>query len=656
MSMSSLFGIGSSALAAFQRALNTTAHNIANANTEGYSRQQVEFVSRPPQYSGFGYLGTGVDTVGVRRIYDGFVENQVRGYTASSAELQTFHRFATQVDDVLADPDAGMSSALQRFFGAMQDLANDPASTAARQVVISEGQALADRFHALGGWLQGVGDQVNTAIQGSVDEINRLTTAIADLNHKIVLADGVADEQPPNDLLDQRDTLIRQLAEKVSVTTVTQDDGSINVMVGTGQALVVGNTVTRLTTYRAEGVQAPLKVGLEAGANGLVPISEQLSGGELGGLLGFRERMLDPAVNDLGRIALAVGQFVNEQHQRGMDLSGSLGEAFFTVGDPQWDAYPGTGSALSVAWDDVGQLTGAEYKLQFDGSNWSLNRTDTGQSVAMSGSGTAADPFIVDGMRIVVDPAAAAGDTFLLQPVRNGAMDLQLRITDPALIAAASPVLASASTANTGSASVTPGEVTDISNAAFQGNPGALTPPVLIRFTSATTYEIYDNTNPASPTLLETVTGYDPAAGDEVFPSPGGLDYGYRVRISGAAAAGDEFSVAYNTGGTGDNRNALSLAGLFDARLLGNGTESVNQAYQRMVGEAGSTTRQVEMAGVAQDRMLERSIAEREAIAGVNLDEEAANLVRYQQAYQAAAQVIAAADEMFQTLLNATRG
>ncbi len=656
MSMSSLFGIGSSALAAFQRALNTTAHNIANANTEGYSRQQVEFVSRPPQYSGFGYLGTGVDTVGVRRIYDGFVENQVRGYTASSAELQTFHRFATQVDDVLADPDAGMSSALQRFFGAMQDLANDPASTAARQVVISEGQALADRFHALGGWLQGVGDQVNTAIQGSVDEINRLTTAIADLNHKIVLADGVADEQPPNDLLDQRDTLIRQLAEKVSVTTVTQDDGSINVMVGTGQALVVGNTVTRLTTYRAEGVQAPLKVGLEAGANGLVPISEQLSGGELGGLLGFRERMLDPAVNDLGRIALAVGQFVNEQHQRGMDLSGSLGEAFFTVGDPQWDAYPGTGSALSVAWDDVGQLTGAEYKLQFDGSNWSLNRTDTGQSVAMSGSGTTADPFIVDGMRIVVDPAAAAGDTFLLQPARNGAMDLQLRITDPALIAAASPVLASASTANTGSASVTPGEVTDISNAAFQGNPGALTPPVLIRFTSATIYEIYDNTNPASPTLLETVTGYDPAAGDEVFPSPGGLDYGYRVRISGAAAAGDEFSVDYNTGGTGDNRNALSLAGLFDARLLGNGTESVNQAYQRMVGEAGSTTRQVEMAGVAQDRMLERSIAEREAIAGVNLDEEAANLVRYQQAYQAAAQVIAAADEMFQTLLNATRG
>jgi len=656
MSMSSLFGIGSSALAAFQRALNTTAHNIANVNTEGYTRQQVEFVSRPPQYSGYGYLGTGVDTAGVRRVYDGFVETQLRGYTASSTELDTFYQFATQIDDVLADPDTGMSGALQRFFNAMQDLSSDPTSIAARQVVLSEGQALVDRFQELGGWLRGIGDQVNTAIQGSVDEINRLSMAIADLNHKIVLAEGVADEQPPNDLLDQRDILIRQLAEKVSVTTVTQDDGSINVMVGTGQALVVGNSVTRLVTYRAEGVQAPLKVGLEAGANGLVPVSDQLSGGELGGLLGFRERMLDPAINDLGRMALGVGRFVNEQHQRGMDLNGVLGGEFFTLGEPQWDAFPGTGSTLSLAWDDIGQLTGAEYKLQFDGSNWSLNRTDTGQAVTMAGNGTVADPFVADGMRIVVDPAAAAGDTFLLQPARNGAMDLQLRITDTAMIAAASPVLASASSANAGTAAITPGEVTDITDPAFQTNPGALTPPVLIRFTSATTYEIYDNSNRASPVLLETVNGYDPVTGDQVFPSPGGRDYGYRVHISGAAVAGDEFLVDYNTGGIGDNRNALALAGLFNEKLLGGGTESINQAYQRMVGEAGSTTRQVELAAGAQNRMLERSIAEREAISGVNLDEEAANLVRYQQAYQAAARVIAAADEMFQTLLNATRG
>jgi len=656
MTMSGLFGIGSSALAAFQSALNTTAHNIANVNTEGYSRQQVEFGSRPPQYTGYGYIGTGVDTKSVERIFDNFVESQVRGYTASSSELEVFHNYATQIDNVLADPDAGLSTAMQRFFGALQDLADDPTATAARQVVVSEAQALTDRFHSLNGWLEGINDQVNASLEGSVDEVNRLTTAIADLNHKIVLAEGVADEQPPNDLLDQRDSLIRELAEHVSVTTSRQDDGSINVMVGTGQALVVGNSVTHMTTYRAEGVHAPLKIGLDAGSNGVIPITDQLSGGKIGGLIGFRERMLDPAVNELGRIALGIGQFVNEQHARGMDLNGALGEELFAIGEPQWDTYPGVTSSLSVSWEDIGQVTGADYKLQLDGGSWTISRTDTKEVLSMSGSGTAADPFIVDGMRIVVDPAAANGDTFLLQPGRNGAADLQLRISDPALIAAASPVLASAAPANSGTASITPGTVTDIDNPAFQASPGALSPPLMIRFTAPDTYQIYDNSNPASPALLETVSGYDAAAGSDLFPTPGGLDYGYQVRISGSAAAGDEFTVDYNSGGVGDNRNALALADIFDAKLMDDGTESVNDAYRRLVGDVGATTRQSEMAGAAQDRMLERSLAERDAISGVNLDEEAANLVRYQQAYQAAAQVVAAANEMFQTLLNATRG
>ena len=656
MTMSGLFGIGSSALAAFQSALNTTAHNIANASTQGYSRQQVEFGSRPPQYTGYGYIGKGVDIKRIERNYDHFVESQVRGYTASSSELEVFHGYATQIDNVLADPEAGLSTAMQRFFDAMQDLADDPTSTAARQVVVSEAQALTDRFHSLDGWLEGINDQVNAALQGSVDEINQPTTGIADLNHKIVLAAGMADEQPPNDLLDQRDSLIRQLAQHLSVTTSTQDDGSINVMVGSGQALVVGNSVTRMATYRAEGVHAPLKIGLDAGTNGVIPVTDQLSGGKIGGLVGFRERMLDPAVNELGRIALGVGQFVNAQHLRGMDINGSLGEAFFAIGEPQWDAYPGVNSTLGVSWEEIGQLTGADYKLQLDGGNWSISRTDTGEVLGMSGSGTAADPFIVDGMRIVVDPVAVNGDTFLLQPARNGAMDLQVRITDPALVAAASPLLASAAPGNGGSASITPGTVTDIDNAAFQSNPGALTPPLKIRFTAPDTYAIYDNSNPGSPALLETVTGYDPAAGDDLFPTPGGLDFGYQVRISGSAEVGDEFSVEYNSGGIGDNRNALALADIFDSKLLGNGTESVNDAYRRLVGDVGATTRQAELASGAQHRMLERSLAERDAISGVNLDEEAANLVRYQQAYQAAAQVIATANEMFQTLLNATRG
>ncbi len=548
MSMSSLFGIGTSALNAFRRALDTTGHNIANASTEGYSRQQIELAARPPQYAGFGYLGAGVDTKGVRRIYNGFLEQQVRAHTASSKALATFEQFANKIDNVLADSDAGMNASLQRFSSALQDLANDPTSSATRQVVLDEGQGLVNRFSELDGWLRGIGREVDSGIQTSVNDINQLTAAIADLNHQIVVAKGVIREAPPNDLLDQRDNLIRQLSEKVSVTTLTQDDGAVNVMVGNGQALVVGNQVTKLVAYRGDGIQSPVKVGLSGGANGTVAITEQLSGGELGGLLDFRNRMLDPTINALGRVALGVGRFINDQHHQGTDLNGASGQDFFTIGQPQWSRPSGVSGSINLGWDDVSKVTGAEYRLAWDGSAWSLTRTDTGQPVTMTGSGTAADPFIADGLRIEVPATPGSGDSFLLQPVRNAAGDLRMNLSDPSEVAAS------------------------------------------------------------------------------------------------------------QSGGVGDNANALALAGVMRKPLFSSPSESIDQAYQRLVADVGSTTRQTSLAATAQQKLMERAVAQREEASGVNLDEEAANLVRYQQAYQAAARVIKAADDMFQALLQATRG
>ncbi|WP_456408017.1 flagellar hook-associated protein FlgK [Thiolapillus sp.] len=655
MPTASLLGIGTSALQAFRRALDTTGHNIANANTPGFSRQRVDLTSSTPQYVGYGYVGTGVRTDSVQRIYNGFIDGQVRNYTASASEFQTFHYYATQIDNVLADPDAGLSTAMQRFYSAAQDLSNDPGSTAARQAMISEGQGLVDRFHSLGDWLGDMDAQVNNELKASVTDINRITSGIAELNEKIVFAYGVAHQQPPNDLLDQRDLLIRELSEHVSVTTLKQDDGAINVMIGTGQTLVVANNTTQLTTYRGAGVNSPLQIALQAGANGQVPITDQLSGGKIGGLLGFRERVLEPAMNELGRTAIGMGEFFNAQHQKGIDLNGELGQAFFSFPDPQWDAYPGVSSSLSVAWDDIGQLSGADYKLQYDGSAWSISRTDTGEQLSMTGSGTAGDPFVVDGIRITVDAAAASGDTFIIQPTYNGAQSLQMMLNDPSRIAAGSPVLSAAATGNTGSGVISAGDVTDINNSAFQATPGSLTPPVMIRFTSATTYEVYDNSNPAAPALLESVSGYDPAAGGEVFPTPGGLDYGYRIRLTGNAASGDEFTVGYNSNGDGDNRNALALGQVLSGKVMGNGTESLSDVYRSMVSEVGTTTRQAEIASGAHQQLLERSLNAMDAVSGVNLDEEAANLIKFQQSYQAAAQVIAAANEMFDALLGAVR-
>lgn len=655
MSTGSLLGIGTSALQAFRSALNTTGHNIANANTPGYSRQRVDLTSSTPQYAGYGYIGTGVHTDSVQRIYNSFVDSQVRNYTASASEFQTFHHYATQIDNVLADPDAGLSTAMQRFYSAAQDLSNDPGSTAARQAMISEGQGLVERFHSLGGWLGDMGAQVNSELKASVTDINRISSGIAELNEKIVFAYGVANQQPPNDLLDQRDQLVRDLSEHVSVTTLTQDDGAMNVMIGTGQTLVVANTTTELTTYRGAGMNGPLQIALQAGANGQVPITDQLSGGKIGGLLGFRERVLEPALNELGRTAIGLGEFFNAQHQSGTDLNGELGQAFFSFPDPQWDAHPGVSSSLSVAWGDISQLSGANYKLQYDGAAWALSRTDTGEAVTMAGSGTAGDPFVVDGMRITVDAAAAGGDTFLIQPTHSGAQSLQMLLNDPSRIAAASPILSAAATANNGSGIISAGKITDIGNPAFQASPGSLTPPVMIRFTGATTYEVYDNSNPASPSLLETVSGYDPATGGEVFPTPGGLDYGYQVKLTGSPASGDEFTLGYNSNGDGDNRNALALGQVLTGNIMGNGAESLSDVYRSMVSEVGTTTRQAEVASGAHQQLLERSLNARDSISGVNLDEEAANLIKYQQSYQAAAQVIAAANEMFNALLGAVR-
>ena len=445
------------------------------------------------------------------------------------------------------------------------------------------------------------------------------------------------------------------MSELVSVTTLQQDDGSVNVLVGTGQVLVRGNTATSLTVIQETGDPNQLGVAVQGNAGVLVPVTNQLSGGRLGGVINFREQMLDPSSNSLGLVAIGMGNFVNEQHQRGMDLNGVLGLDIFSVAQPQVLTVAGTPGNVSVAFDDVSQLTNSDYKLRFNAGTWELTNKLTDQNIAMTGTGTAVDPFIAEGMSIEISAAPANGDTYLLRPTRNGAMDMQMVLANSRQIAAAAPVRSVAATANTGTGVITAGSVTDIANAAFQSTPGQLSPPILVRFTSGTSYDIYDNTNSASPVLLEAGIAYDPATGAELFPTPGGLDHGYRMQLTGAPLAGDEFSAEYNTGGIGDNRNALLLAGLATDKLMYGGSASITDTYNGLVADVGTGTKQAEINSLAQKRILEQTQAPRESISGVNLDEEAANLIRYQQAYQAAAQVISTANSLFDTLLNAVR-
>jgi len=652
--MTNLLSIGSSGLQAFQQSLNTIGHNIANVNTDGYSRQTVELNTRAAQITGNAVIGTGVQTSSITRSFNAFIELGVRNSSSSAAEFNTFHTLATQLDNVLADSETGIANSMQRFFNAAQDVANTPADSAARQVLLSEAQQMAGQFNQLSNWLDSVRGQVNSDIRGSVSEINRLSTDIANINESIVLAQGRSGGRPANDLLDQRELLIRDLSERVSVTVVQQDNGALNVMAGSGQTLVVGNKATTLEVIVEAGDPNQLGIAIRGNGGVLVPITDQLTGGQLGGVVNFRDRMLDPAANSLGLTAISLGHFVNQQQNQGMDLDGVLGNDFFNVATPKVLTLAGTAGNVSVAFDDISQLTNNDYTMRFNGGAWQLTRNDTNQQITMSGTGTAGDPFIADGLRFEISAPPANGDTYLIRPTRSGAAEMDMLLANSRQIAAAAPLRSLAAMANTGSGEISAAVVSDIDNAAFQ-TAGQLSPPVLLRFTAGNSFDVYDNTNPATPVLLEAGIAYNPATGGEVFPTPGGIDHGYRIQLSGTPAAGDTFSTEYNTGGVGDNRNALLLSALANNKLMANGTASINDSYSSLVADVGTATKQAELNALAQNRVLDQAVSARASVSGVNLDEEAANLIRFQQAYQAAAQVISVANSLFDTILSVTR-
>ena len=329
-------------LRAFQSALATTSHNIANVNTEGYSRQRVNFGTMPAQNVGVGYIGTGVQPESVVRILDQYRVDALRTNVSEQSRLAAFNDLAGGLDGLLASPDSGLSAPLQDFFAALQTVADNPASVSARQVALSQANVLVDRFATLDDRLASQNDQVNARLGSAITQVNALAESVADLNLAIRDAQAAAGGAPPNDLLDQRDLVLRQLSERISVQTVSQDDGSVSVFVGNGQALVLGGTASELTLAPGEFPAANPEVALVT-ATGTTMTLAGVSGGEIGGLLDYRREMLEPTRNSLGQLALGLTEALNAQHRDGMDLDGNLGGDLFTVGAP--DVVPSTSNS-----------------------------------------------------------------------------------------------------------------------------------------------------------------------------------------------------------------------------------------------------------------------------------------------------------------------
>jgi flagellar hook-associated protein 1 FlgK len=445
MGSNNIFSSSLSGLNAAMYEMNTAQHNIANASTPGYTRQQVTLGTQSAQASGSGFIGQGVSVTGVKRIYDQFLTTQVLQQQGQASYLNTYLGSMTQVDNLVSNTTSGVSSAIQGVFNAVNGLANSPGSVPARQTVLSSAQAAVNSFQSMSQGLSSISTALNGQISNSVQQINTYATQIATLNASITSAMAASSGQPPNDLLDQRDKLVSQLNQQVGATTQQQPDGSMSVFVGSGQALVVGNLAMALQVV--QNPNDPSKVDVAYLNNGKTAGIQQssLQGGSLGAYIAFRDQNLQPAQNALGLVALGFASNINQQNQLGQDLNGAPGAALMSIASPlvtAGAANTGTG-AVNATIANVSAMTASDYQLKFDGTNYSLTRLSD-NTVTQLGS-TVPLTRIVDGVTVTATAGMAAGDSFLIRPTANAAGSIAMTTTDPSKVAAALPFNGTAS-------------------------------------------------------------------------------------------------------------------------------------------------------------------------------------------------------------------
>lgn len=532
--MSGILSNAISGLQASQNALRTAGHNISNANTAGYTRQEVNYATRPEQTIGAaGFIGSGVNTTSIERVVNEFVTAQLRLDTSTYNQLNKFNTNIGKVDKLFADISTGLTGSLQTFFAAMQNGSNDPASTPARQLIVTEAESLSIRFNNLYQRMDDIEKSVNRELGTVTSQMNSLAKSIATLNQAIADKRASGNGNEPNDLMDKRDEALRQLSELVSLQVVKQDDGDLNVFIGNGQPLVVGVGVSTFNVTNDGKIQIT--------SNGVSSdISGQISGGQLGGLLGFRDQVLYPSMNELGRIALAMADQFNTQQQRGIDLDGDYGQRMFgDINEPALTAsrvMHGANASpddrvISVTIDDVNQLTTSDYRFEIlpGSSNYLVTRLSD-KAVIDQGTLTGVYPAEVsfDGITVnLTSGSFQGGDTFTIQPTKRGAESIHAEIQRPEDLAFAAPIRTAGNTSNSGSGLISAGEVLSLVDAAGNrlpafSKPGTLTPPIIIRFTSETTYDVLDNTDPANPKDLVPAMRdqtFVPGASNNIFTS-----------------------------------------------------------------------------------------------------------------------------------------
>jgi flagellar hook-associated protein 1 FlgK len=690
---SGIIGTGVSGLHAAQFGLQTTEHNIANANTPGYTRQRTIQASNPGLLTGAGFLGQGTRVATIERVYSRFMTEQVDRSQSSVSQLDSYYAQIKQIDNMLGDASAGLAPALQEFFSSVDQVAANPSQLATRQSMVSTAQALSARYQALGDQLAQMNDSINGEITASVAEINSYAEQIATLNQQIGVAEA-STGQPANDLQDSRDQLVFELNKRIKTTTTHNDDGSYNVFIGNGQQLVVGSHVMSIATTPSSSDPSRLLVGLKTAA-GVQELPESvIKGGSLGGLLAFRSESLDRASNELGRNAVSLALTFNAQSALGQDLLGqsqltaaptSFTPQFFSVSAPVVTSSttnpPGSPAVIAEFitpppfngnfYTDLGS---SDYRLSSDGTSVTLTRLSdkkqwNGADLAAINTQLASDP---QGFSLDPSPTLLADSSYLIQPTHDAARKISVNpvlAADPRLIPAAGPLRTAAGTSNTGTATISAGSVGPGYAAAVEpGFPAAVDKlPLTLVFQGGASPTLRNfppgarvSVNGAAPTTITARTDSIPytsganitLAGPVATTPPSGFTFA----ISGLPNNGDTFVIGRNSAATADGRNALALGQLQTQDTMSGKTASLQEAYAQLVSEIGNKTRQVQVTGETQRILLEQAQSSRDSLSGVNLDEEAANLIRYQQAYQASAKAMQIGASLFDTILQIAAG
>lgn len=682
--MAGLINIGLTGVLGHQAALNTTGNNITNANTPGYSRQEVQFETQAGRNTGAGYIGSGVQVTDIRRLANEFLTQQVREDCALFGEQNALNSELSRLDNLLGGNSTGLSNALNNFFSSLQNAAEDPTSLPQRQLVLSEAQQIINRFQGINNEFVQQRESIKTQMQQGVTDANALIQSIADLNRSIAESPGLAQGREPNALLDQRDEKLRQLSEIVSIRVLQTDGSQVNVSLQNGQALVLDSTASKLGTRDNSEDPNYLEFTLSSGGRTL-SVDEQITGGKLGGLKRFQEEGLRPAAAELGRIAIALSGSINRQHEIGMDLEGDLGGAFFSDINSQAaqrgrviananNSPPGD-AQLAVEIIDSSALQGGSWSLRFggDGRNFEVVDRATGDVV---NQGRLPDPvqseISMPGFNIRIDSGTFnAGDSFLIEPTRQAAANLNLAINREEDIAFASPVRAEASDGNGGDGVISQGTMLNVrdpftnSLLANFSQQGQLSPPLDIQFREDGGQLVFDVVDGNTGTVLEAgdaaavppVNVFQPGVSNKLFTEDPRADnyYGFQFEVSGNPQPGDSFDIGYNANGISDNRNAEFMAALGTKNTLNNGSQSFSDGYASLVGEIGVRTRQSQLDKDSGQTLLEQSNNQRESVSGVNLDEEAGRLIQFQAAYNASAKVMSVAQDLFDTLLQTFR-